>query len=102
MRMHLVEIAHAREEAAELAREAVGQRGGANERFLHFDLVVARDGGRQLARKVRIDAGGERELGLAQIEAALSGTDLIATRRKAGNVPICGVARRAGVAAAEN
>ena len=102
MRVHFVEVAEAREEAPALGREALGQRRRAEERLFDFDLVLAGDRGGQLAGKIRIDVRRERELGLAEIEAALAGTDLAAVRHEAGDVPVSGIARGVGVAAGEH
>src|SRR5688572_11849240 len=102
MRMDFVEIAEAREEASALDGEPVMQRRGAEEGFLDFDLVLAGDGRGELAREVRIDAGAEGQLRLAEIEAAFAGTDLVAGRNEATDVPVRRIARTPGEAAAEN
>ena len=88
MRMDFVEIAEAGEEASALDGQSISQRGGAEERLLDFDLVVAGDRRGEHTGEVRIDAGAERQLGLAEIEAALAGTDLVARRNEARDVPV--------------
>ena len=43
-----------------------------------------------VAEKIRIDARAEREFRLADVEAALAGTDFAAARHEAGDAPVAG------------
>ena len=55
-----------------------------------------------LRREVRIDVRGQRELGLAEIEAALAGSDFAAARHEAADAPAFRILRSVGVAAGED
>ena len=93
----LVEIANSREEAPALDDEALRQRDRPEVRLLDADFVVTVDRGREVAEEIRIDVGGEREFGFAEIEVALPGTDFSPAGRNPGDVVIGRVLRQVRV-----
>ena len=85
VRVHLVQVADAGEEAAALDREPGRQRRGAEERFLDLEFTLAGECCGQAAGEVGIDARRERDLRLAEAEAALARADFVAGRQEAGD-----------------
>lgn len=97
MRVALVEIADAGEETPALQREAAVQRQRSEERLFDPGLAVSRDRCRDIAEEPGIDIRSEGELRLAEIEAALAGTDLATIRDEACDAVGPGILRQVRV-----
>ncbi len=87
VRVNFVHVADCREEPSALDGEAVVQGQRLEIRLLDIDAVVALDGGRDVGEEVRVDVGGDGQLRLPEIEAAVSGA-LPCRRRNESRDPV--------------
>ena len=73
----LVEVADAGEEASEFRHDAFGQRWHEAVGFLHRHRVLGRERNDEVAGELVVDVGADRDLRLAQSEAAPAGRHLV-------------------------
>ncbi len=102
MRMDTVEIADRGQHAPGCQIQAIRQALGLEEGFLDADAVVGTEGKGQLAGEQRIDIRAERELRLAEIEAAAARADLLAARHEALDAELFRVLRQVGISAPQD